>query len=81
MANIVHKGDLPSDLDLGPVVAVDCETMGLNPYRDRLCLVQISDGNGDAHLVQMENGQKTAPILGKMLSDPETLKLFHFGRV
>ncbi len=80
MANILHKRDLPSDLDLGPVVAVDCETMGLNPYRDRLCLVQMSDGNGDANLVQIENGQKTAPNLCKILSDPQTLKLFHFGR-
>ncbi|MEM9966644.1 MAG: ribonuclease H-like domain-containing protein [Pseudomonadota bacterium] len=80
MANKLHQNDLPSDLRLGPVVAIDCETMGLNPHRDRLCLVQLSDGNGDAHLIQIMRGQREAPNLCKMLEDPETLKLFHFGR-
>ncbi len=80
MANHLYKGDLPDDLVLGPVVAIDCETMGLNPHRDRLCVVQLSDGDGNAHLVQIEKGQTSAPNLCKMLADPETLKLFHFGR-
>ncbi|MEM6407709.1 MAG: ribonuclease H-like domain-containing protein [Pseudomonadota bacterium] len=80
MTHHLHKGDLPDDLDLGPVVAIDCETMGLNPQRDRLCLVQLSDGNGDVHLVQILQGQDQAPNLCRMLEDPDTLKLFHFGR-
>ncbi|MEM6938589.1 MAG: ribonuclease D [Pseudomonadota bacterium] len=80
MTNYVHKRDLPADLDLGPTVAIDCETMGLNPHRDRLCLVQLSGGNGEAHLVQIAKGQSEAPNLTKMLSDPAVLKLFHFGR-
>ncbi len=80
MANHLYQGDLPDGLDLGPVVAIDCETMGLNPHRDRLCLVQMSGGDGEAHLVQIARGQKAAPNLQKMLADPEVLKLFHFGR-
>jgi ribonuclease D len=80
MANYLHASDLPDDLSLGPVVAIDCETMGLNPHRDRLCVVQLSDGNGDAHLVQIKKGQTEAPNLTRMLADPKTLKLFHFGR-
>ena len=80
MANFLHAGDLPGELVLGPVVAVDCETMGLNPFRDRLCVVQLSDGNGDAHMVQIAKGQRQAPNLTAMLTNPETLKLFHFGR-
>ena len=80
MANILHKNDLPDDLILGPSVAIDCETMGLNPHRDRLCVVQLSDGSGDAHIVQIEKGQTSAPNLCRMLEDPGTLKLFHFGR-
>ncbi|WP_437176754.1 ribonuclease D [Pseudoponticoccus marisrubri] len=76
----VHKGDLPDDLDLGPVVAIDCETMGLNPHRDRLCVVQLSSGDGTAHLVQVEKGQDSAPNLERLLGDPNVLKLFHFGR-
>jgi ribonuclease D len=78
--NHLHPGDLPAGLDLGPVVAVDCETMGLVPGRDRLCLVQLSAGDGDCHLVQVAPGQRTAPNLCRMLADPGTLKLFHFGR-
>jgi ribonuclease D len=75
-----YKNDLPNGLDLGPVVAIDTETMGLDPRRDRLCLVQLSSGDGNAHLVQIAKGQKSAPNLEQMLADPATLKLFHFGR-
>src|SRR5690606_20943960 len=67
-------------LNLGPVVAIDCETMGLIPSRDRLCLVQLSSGDGHAHLVQIAPGQRTAPNLARLLTDPAVLKLFHFGR-
>ena len=80
MANHLHKGDLPEGLDLGLVVAVDCETMGLIPGRDRLCLVQLSGGDGAAHLVQIAPGQTEAPRLAALLGDPNVLKLFHFGR-
>lgn len=80
VANHLYKNDLPDGLDLGPIVAIDCETMGLNPHRDRLCVVQMSGGDGHAHLVQIEKGQTEAPNLCRMLADPEVLKLFHFGR-
>ena len=80
MANYLYQNDLPDDLDLGPIVAIDCETMGLNPMRDRLCLVQMSGGDGNAHLVQVAKGQTEAPNLCRMLADPNVLKLFHFGR-
>jgi len=80
MANHLYRKDLPGGLDLGPVVAIDCETMGLNPHRDRLCVVQLSAGDGDAHIVQIERGQGEAPNLAALLEDPGTLKLFHFGR-
>ena len=80
MTNFLYKNDLPDDLKLGNIVAIDCETMGLNPHRDRLCLVQMSDGDGNAHLVQITPDQTEAPNLCKMLADPNTLKLFHFGR-
>ena len=80
MALNLYQNDLPDDLDLGPIVAIDCETMGLNPVRDRLCLVQLSSGNGDAHLVQIAQGQREAPNLGRMIADENVLKLFHFGR-
>ena len=80
MTNHVYKGDLPDNLDLGAVVAIDCETMGLNPKRDRLCVVQLSSGDGNAHLVQVSKGQTSAPNLCRMLEDPNVLKLFHFGR-
>ncbi|MCB6178073.1 ribonuclease D [Rhodobacter sp. Har01] len=76
----LHKNDLPDGLALGSVVAIDTETMGLDPRRDRLCVVQLSDGNGDAHLVQIARGQTGAPNLERLLTDPATLKLFHFGR-
>ena len=80
MTNHLYQSDLPDGLDLGPVVAIDCETMGLNPHRDRLCLVQMSGGDGNCHLVQVAIGQTEAPNLVKMLEDPNVLKLFHFGR-
>lgn len=80
MTNHLYQRDLPNDLDLGHMVAIDCETMGLNPHRDRLCLVQLSGGDGNAHLVQIEKGQKSAPNLERLLTDPNVLKLFHFGR-
>jgi ribonuclease D len=80
LANHLYKTDLPDGLNLGPVVAIDTETMGLDPRRDRLCVVQLSDGNGDAHLVQIAKGQTRAPNLEKLLADPAILKLFHFGR-
>ncbi len=80
MANYLYSGDLPDGLTLGPVVAIDCETMGLNPHRDRLCLIQMSGGDGNAHLVQVAPGQTDAPNLCRMLADPDVLKLFHFGR-
>ena len=76
----IHQGDLPEGLDLGPVVAIDTETMGLNPWRDRLCVVQLSSGDGTAHLVQIARDQREAPRLTALLADPNTLKLFHYGR-
>lgn len=75
-----YHNDLPDGLNLGPFVAIDCETMGLNPNRDRLCVVQLSGGDGDAHIVQISVGQTSAPNLCAMLEDPDVLKLFHFGR-
>ncbi|PTX02871.1 ribonuclease D [Pararhodobacter aggregans] len=80
MANFLYQNDLPDGLDLGLVVAIDCETMGLNPHRDRLCLVQLSGGDGNAHLVQIAQDQTEAPNLARLLADPKVLKLFHFGR-
>lgn len=80
MSHKVYARDLPDDLDLGSEVAIDCETMGLHPHRDRLCVVQLSNGDGRAHLVQIEKGQTSAPNLERLLADPKVLKLFHFGR-
>jgi len=80
VANHLYQRDLPDGLDLGPVVAIDCETMGLNPHRDRLCVVQMSGGDGHAHIVQVAKGQTEAPNLCAMLENPDVLKLFHFGR-
>ncbi|WOI12393.1 ribonuclease D [Thalassospira lucentensis] len=80
MTNFLYHGDLPDGLDLGKVVAVDSETMGLNPHRDRLCVVQLSAGDGDAHLVKFDGENYEAPNLKKLLADPSVLKLFHFGR-
>jgi ribonuclease D len=76
----LHKGDLPDFFDPGRSVAIDTETLGLNPHRDRLCLVQLSRGDGDAELVQIAPGQRRAPNLERLLADPNVLKLFHFGR-
>ncbi|MEZ5825369.1 MAG: ribonuclease D [Geminicoccaceae bacterium] len=76
----LHHGDLPDDLDLGPVVAIDSETMGLLPVRDRLCVVQLSAGDGDAHLVKFDGKSYDAPNLARLLTDSDRLKLFHFAR-
>ncbi len=76
----LHKGDLPADLDLGSRIAVDTETRGLNPHRDPLCLVQLSSGDGDAHLVQVNRPDYDAPNLKKILSNPKTTTLYHFAR-
>jgi ribonuclease D len=76
----VHQQDLPDDLDLGAVVAVDTEAMGLDPHRDRLCLVQLSGGDGDCHLVQFREADYGAPNLRRLLGDPAVEKLFHFAR-
>ena len=75
-----HQGDLPDTLDLGPIVAIDTETLGLEVKRDRLCVVQLSRGDGSADVVQIAPGQKHAPVIEKMLGDEKVLKLFHFGR-
>ncbi|MGE0667759.1 MAG: ribonuclease D [Sphingomonadales bacterium] len=80
MTITLHRGDLPAGLDLGALVAVDTETMGLRPGRDRLCLVQLSSGDGSAHLVQIPQGPGDAPNLKAMLADPAVTKLFHFAR-
>ena len=79
MAIHLHQGDLPKDINLGKIVAVDTEAMGLNPARDRLCLVQLSDGKGDAHLVQV-GGDYDCPNLRALLTDKSILKIFHFAR-
>ena len=76
----LHKNDLPDDLKLGNIIAVDGEFMGLNVRRDPLCLIQISDGNSDAHIVQFDRNNYKAPNLVKILSDEEITKIFHYGR-
>ena len=76
----LHRGDLPEGLLFGDAVAIDTEAMGLNPHRDRLCVVQLSRGDGDAHLVQLAAGEYDAPNLRRLFADPAILKLFHFGR-
>lgn len=80
MATFLHNNDLPDDLELGSEVAIDCETMGLNPHRDRLCLVQLSAGNGDAHIVQITKDQTSARNIERLLHNKEVLKIFHYGR-
>jgi ribonuclease D len=80
MAIKVYKGDIPPTLDLGPVVAVDTEAMGLKAGRDRLCLVQLSAGDGDAHLVQFDQAGFDAPRLKAMLEDRNIVKIFHYAR-
>ena len=80
MAIYFHEGDLPKGVKFGKLVAVDTETMGLNPHRDRLCLVQLSAGDGDAHLVRLKKNAYKAPNLKKVLSNPKITKIFHFAR-
>ena len=81
MACHLHRGDLPPGLTFGDSVAIDTETMGLNPHRDRLCLVQLSRGDGDCHLIQFPpDAGGRAPNLSALLADPEVLKIFHFAR-
>jgi ribonuclease D len=75
-----HQGDLPDDLDLGPVVAVDSETLGLRVRRDPLCVVQLSAGDGDAHVVRLNRPAYDCPNLKRVLADREVMKIFHFGR-
>jgi ribonuclease D len=76
----LHKNDLPTGLSFGPVVAVDGEMMGLNPFRDRLCLMQLSAGDGDAHLVQFNGTDYSAPNLKALLTDPKVEKIYHVAR-
>ncbi|MDC3349017.1 ribonuclease D [Candidatus Pelagibacter sp.] len=76
----LHKNDLPDDLDLGNLIAVDGEFMGLNVRRDPLCLIQISSGNSDAHIIQFDRNNYDAPNLIKLLADENTTKIFHYGR-
>jgi len=80
MAIMLHKGDLPDGLSFGTSVAVDTETMGLNPNRDPLCVVQLSAGDGNAHLVQLDRASYRAPNLKALMADPKVLKIFHFAR-
>jgi ribonuclease D len=76
----LYQNDLPDGLDLGPVIAIDTETLGLNPHRDRLCLAQLSSGDGVCHAVQFAAGDYAAPNLKKLLTDPARIKLFHYAR-
>ena len=76
----LHLNDIPPNLLFGDCVAIDTETMGLNPDRDRLCLVQLSSGDGTAHIIKFSNGEYDAPNLKGLLTNPEVTKLFHFAR-
>ena len=76
----LHKNDLPKDLDFGNKIAIDCEFMGLNFLRDKLCLVQISSGNSDAHIIQLDRSKYEAPNLKKVLSNGSIIKIFHYAR-
>ena len=76
----LHKGDLPEDLDLGNIIAVDGEFMGLSVKRDPLCLIQISSGGSDAHIIQLDRSSYNAPNLKKLLSNEKITKIFHYGR-
>jgi ribonuclease D len=78
--NFLYQNDLPADINLGNAIAIDTETTGLNLYRDKLCVIQLSDGGGDAHLVQFQTGDYLAPNLRKILFDEKILKIFHFAR-
>jgi len=80
MTNFLHEGDLPADVSFGDAVAVDSEAMGLRIGRDPLCVVQLSAGDGNAHVVQLDRKTYDAPNLKRLLTDPKVLKIFHFGR-
>ncbi len=80
MAIKVHQNDLPAGLDFGAAVAVDSETLGLNTFRDKLCVVQLSAGDGDAHLVQLDRSSYDCPNLKALMANPDVLKIFHFAR-
>jgi len=80
MTITLHKGDLPASVTFQGSVAIDTETLGLNPHRDPLCLVQLSGGDGNAHLVQLDRGRYDCPNLRALLNDPSVLKIFHFAR-
>ncbi len=80
MTVYLHEGDLPRDVFAPGPIAIDSETMGLNPHRDRLCLVQLADGQGDEHLVRFSGGNYSAPVLKSVLTDPSRLKIYHFAR-
>ncbi len=80
MAVRLHRGDLPAGFDSGPAVAVDTETLGLNPHRDRLCVVQVSRGDGDADVVQLPRSGEPPRVLLGVLADPAVLKIFHYAR-
>lgn len=80
MTVTLHKGDLPEGLAFGASVAVDTETLGLKPHRDRLCLVQLAGADGASHVVQIARGAPAAPVLSRLLADPAVLKIFHFAR-
>ncbi|MGV9007853.1 MAG: ribonuclease D [Brevundimonas sp.] len=80
MTVYLHEGDLPDSLDLGPEVAIDSETMGLRLGRDPLCVVQLSSGDGDAHVVRLNRPAYDCPNLKRLMADPAVLKIFHFGR-
>ncbi|QYE34861.1 MULTISPECIES: ribonuclease D [Sphingosinicellaceae] len=80
MTIYLHEGDLPEDVFAPGPIAVDTETMGLHPARDRLCLIQLADGHGDEHLVRFAAGHYDAPVLKRILADPARLKLYHFAR-
>ena len=80
MTNFIYKGDLPDDVVLGNKIAIDTETMGLNLKRDKLCLIQFSSGDGNAHLVQINENYKHSPNICKILKDKKVLKIFHYAR-
>jgi ribonuclease D len=80
MVYTLHKNDLPTNIALGNIMAIDTETMGLNPLRDRLCLIQLSSGDGNAHLVAFDGKDYSAPNLRKLLSDKNFTSIFHFAR-
>ncbi len=80
MAIKLHKGDLPADVDFGKSVAIDTETLGLNPHRDKLCLIQLSAGDGNAHLVQLDRNNYDAPNLKALLANKDVVKIFHYAR-